>query len=112
MSKIIFNIVAKDIQKPHVTKYVRPAGVEKHRGEKGKHDLPESVCPGALQKCNEVGGHHSKLSRRDIRQVRVLRHLQPLQQKNKDIQPNQEAIDVGRAVARLVVFDGKHGAIW
>jgi hypothetical protein len=59
-----------------------------------------------------VSGHYPKLPSGEICQARILHHLQPLQQKNENIQPNQETVDVGRAIARLIVSNGEHGVIW
>ena len=88
MSKIIFNIVPEDIEKPHVSEHVHPPPVKEHGGEEGKYDLPECVLWRALQKGGEVSRNHAKLASRQIRQPRILRPLQPLQNINEDVQPD------------------------
>lgn len=109
MAKIVFDVVTKDPENPHIAENVKKTPVHEHGSQDGENIGAQRILRQAGNGADKVVRYQSELLDQKVHRTRPLGlNRQFHEEIHCDIEPYDEVVYEGRAEPGLVIFDGKH----
>src|SRR5581483_12292118 len=108
MAQVVFDVIAKNPENPHIAQDMKESSVHEHGSQDRQDVCAKRVLRQAGDGADEIVRDQSELRDQQVHRAWTLNLYGNFdEQIHRDIQPNNEVVYEGRAVAGLVIANGK-----